>query len=382
MKTIQLDRQNTHQTPNVRKAEDLLAHTDIQLNGDRPWDIQVHNPEFYQRVLSGGSIALGESYMDGWWDCEAPDQFFHKLIMVRLDSKVIPLSWKINILKTKILNMQTKLKSRKSVEKHYEFSTDLFISFLDPYNQYTCAYFNDTDDLDIAQEKKLELICRKLMLSPKDKVLDIGCGWGGFAKFAAERYQCHVTGLTISDKQLEYAKKICDGLPVTIIKSDYRDYKGTHDKVLVCGMIEHVGYKNYKTLMQTVNHCLKEEGLFLLQTIGNNISVTTTDPWSNKYIFQNAVIPSAKDITTAAEGLFVLNDWHSFGAFYDKTLMAWHRNFKKNWNSIKDSYDDRFYRMWTFYLLSCAGSFRSNKSQLWQIVFSKRERKAGYQSLR
>lgn len=362
--------------------ESLLAQTDIQLNGDRPWDIQVHNPEFYQRVLSGGSLALGESYMDGWWDCDAPDQFFYRLIMARLDSKIVPLLSKISILKSKIFNMQTRLKSREVVENHYELSTDLFMSFLDPYNQYTCAYFQDTDDLDTAQEKKLDLICRKLMLSSKDTVLDIGCGWGGFAKFAAERYQCHVTGITISDRQMEYAKKICEGLPVTIVKSDYRDYKEKHDKVLVCGMIEHVGYKNHKTLMQTVYRCLKEDGLFLLHTIGSNDSVTITEPWSNKYIFQNATLPSAKNITTAAEDLFVLNDWHSFGAFYDETLMAWHRNFEKNWNHIKDSYDDRFYRMWVYHLLSCAASFRSNKSQLWQIVFSKKEREIGYQSIR
>lgn len=363
-------------------AEEILAHAEIQLNGSRPWDIQVHNPELYQRVVSGGSIALGESYMDGWWDCEAPDQFFYKLIMARIDSKVVSLSSKINILKSKLLNMQTRLKSKKLVDNHYELSTDLFMSFLDPYNQYTCGYFKDTDDLDIAQEKKLDLICRKLQLSSKDKVLDIGCGWGGFAKFAAERYHCHVTGITISDKQMEYAKKSCAGLPVEFIKSDYRDYKGTHDKVVVCGMIEHVGYKNYRGLMQTVYDCLQEDGLFLLHTIGSNISVTTTDPWSNKYIFQNSMLPSAKNLTTAAEGLFVLDDWHSFGAFYDNTLMAWHRNFEKNWDSIKDSYDDRFYRMWVYHLLSCAASFRSNKSQLWQIVFSKKERQDSYQSIR
>jgi len=364
-----------------KTIDDLLAQSDIQINGNRSWDIQVHNQEFYQRVLSGGSLALGESYMDSWWDCEALDELFYKLIKARLHTKIIPLSQKMTILKSKIVNMQTKLKSKKVVKSHYELNADLFMSFLDPYNQYSCAYFKDTDDLNIAQEKKLELICKKLILSPKDKVLDIGCGWGGFAKFAAERYQCHVTGITISGEQIKYGRKICDGLPVTFIKSDYRDIEGTYDKVLSIGMFEHVGYKNYKTYMKSVHDCLKEYGLFLLQTVGGNTSLTTIDPWFRKYIFQNTMIPSAKQITTAVEELFVLNDWHSFGYYYDHTLMAWHRNFQENWESIKDN-DERFYRMWSYYLLYSAGSFRCDNTQLWQIVCSKRGGNIGYQSVR
>ena len=365
-------------------VRDLLARADIRIDGDRPWDIQIHDPRFNKRLLAGGALALGESYMDGWWSCGALDQFCCKLILGRINRQIIPLSAKVQIARSRILNLQTRLRARLVAEKHYELSPALFMSFLDPYNQYTCGYFADTDDLDQAQENKLDLICRKLMLSPHDKVLDIGCGWGGFAKFAAERYGCQITGITISDQQQEYARQFCQGLPVTIVKSDYRDFDGTgFDKVLVCGMIEHVGYRNYRNLMQVVHDSLKDDGLFLLHTIGRHTSGTSSDPWLSKYIFPNSMVPSARQLTTAAERLFVLDDWHSFGAYYDPTLMAWHRNFAANWESIRSEYDDRFYRMWTYYLRMCAGIFRCNKKQLWQVVFAKkRGAVAGYQSVR
>ena len=278
--------------------------------------------------------------------------------------------------------MQSKLRSRKVAKKHYDLSPALYESFLDPYNQYTCGYFKDTNDLNKAQEQKLDLICKKLKLSSKDKVLDIGCGWGGFAKFAAEKYGCQVTGISISEKQVNYARKFCQGLPVTIINSDYRDLKGTFDKILVCGMIEHVGYKNYQSLMKIVHRRLKPDGLFLLHTLGRNISKTTGDPWMLKYIFPNSMPPSIKQLTEAMEGLFVVEDLHNFGQYYDPTTMEWFRRFDKNWDSIKHNYDERFYRMWKYYLLSGAGAFRSRITNLWQFVLSKRGIRGGYESIR
>jgi cyclopropane-fatty-acyl-phospholipid synthase len=281
--------------------------------------------------------------------------------------------------------MQSKLRAHEVIDTHYDLSPALFVSFLDPYNQYTCGYFKDTEDLNTAQEQKLDLICRKLMLSSSDNVLDVGCGWGGFAKFASERYGCHVTGISISDQQLEYSKSLCKGLPTTFIKADYRDFSqpGSFDKILVCGMIEHVGYKNYRSLMQRVHTNLKDAGLFLLHTMGSHTSNTSGDLWIAKYIFPNGMIPSASQISTATEGLFALNDWHNFGAHYDPTLMAWQRNFVCNWDTIRDDYDDRFYRMWNYYLLSLAGVFRCNRKHLWQIVLAKHPGAvAGYQSVR
>jgi len=250
---------------------------------------------------------------------------------------------------------------------------------LDKGMNYSCGYWQKAKTLDDAQEAKLDLICRKVNLSPGMAVLDIGCGWGGFARYAAENYQANVTGITVSSKQVKWARDYCHDLPVTILLQDYRDQKGTFDRIISIGMFEHVGVKNYRKYMKVVHRCLKSDGLFLLHTIGGNRSVGTCDPWLTKYIFPNAMLPSARQITSAAEGLFVLEDWHSFGPHYDTTLMAWHDNFTWGWEQLSPGYDERFYRMWTYYILCCAGSFRARDNQLWQIVFSKKGVPDGYQ---
>lgn len=365
-------------------VEDVLSLAGITVDGERPWDIKVHNSQFYCRVLAGTALALGESYMDGWWDCKKLDEFFYRLLDAKLQEKVKPtISTFLEYSKAKLFNKQSIKRSKTSVEKHYDLKIELYMSFLDPYNQYTCGYFRDTSNLNEAQEKKLDLICRKLQIKREDKVLDIGCGWGGFAKFSSERYGCHVTGIGISDEQIKYAREYCKGLPVEIVKSDYRKFNGEFDKILICGMIEHVGSKNYRRIMNIAHSLLKPKGLFLLHTIGGNKSIThATDLWTNKYIFPNSMLPSAKQITSSAEGLFVVEDWHNFGAHYDQTLMAWYDNFNKNWPTIERFYDERFHRMWDYYFLCCAGSFRARKNQLWQIVFSKNGVYEGYESIR
>jgi len=352
--------------------EEMLASAGVTINGNNPWDIRVHEDRFYCRILSEASLGLGESYMDGWWDCDALDEFINKILKAKLDEKV-KANWKFIFwgLNAKLFNLQSRSGSKKVITQHYDLSTNLYMSFLDNYNQYTCGYFKDTEDLNTAQGKKLDLICKKLNIKSTDKVLDIGCGWGGFAKYAAEHYGCHVTGITISDEQIKYAKNYTRGLPVEIIKKDYRDLDSVFDKILVCGMIEHVGYKNYRVFMNIVNHCLTDEGLFLLHTIGENKSVTYNDIWTDKYIFPGGMLPSISQIGKAMEDLFVMEDWHNFGPDYDKTLMAWYQNFDNSWPKIKSNYDERFYRMWKYYLLSFAGSFRARHIQLWQIVMTK-----------
>ena len=362
--------------------EDLLTLADIKINGDRPWDVKVHNEELYTRVLAEGALGLGESYMDGWWDCDQLDQFFNNILRAELDKKVVSFNTFLLTIKSKIINLQSKPRAKKVAEQHYDLGNDFFEHMLDKRMQYTCAYWKDADNLDTAQEHKLELICKKIMLNKEDKVLELGCGWGGFAKYAAEKYGCHITAINISSEQVKYAKEICKGLPVEIIHDDYRNAKGVYDKVVAIGLCEHVGYKNYRSFMKLVHSCLKSNGLFLLHTIGGNISVTSVNPWTDKYIFPNGMLPSPKQLTTAWEGLFVLEDWHNFGPHYDKTLMAWYNNFEKHWDKFKSKYGDRFYRMWKYYLLSSAGSFRSRACQLWQIVLSKEGIPGGYESVR
>jgi len=249
---------------------------------------------------------------------------------------------------------------------------------LDKRLTYTCAYWDNAETLDEAQEAKLDLVARKINLKEGMKVLDIGCGWGSFAKYAAEKYGAEVVGITVSKEQVKLARELCKGLPVEIRLQDYRDVDGKFDHIVSLGMIEHVGQKNYRTFMNIVHRCLKDEGLFLLHTIGNNKSVKKCDPWIEKYIFPNGMLPSIKQLAKSFEGLFVVENWHNYGTHYDKTLMAWFKNFTGNLDKIKHIYDNRFYRMWKYYLLSCAGSFRARKIQLWQIVLSKKGLKDGW----
>ena len=351
----------------------ILKPMDIRINGTRPWDIQINNPEFYRRVISGGSLALGESYMDGWWDCQSLDEFFKRILEFRIDKQVKSMKPAIlwETFKARFLNVQSRTRAFIIGKRHYDLGNSLFKIMLDKGLNYSCGYWRNADNLDDAQTGKLDLICRKTGLKPGMAVLDIGCGWGGFAKYAARNYGVKVKGITVSKEQAAYAREQCKDLDVTIERSDYRDLNEKFDRIISIGMFEHVGWKNYRTFMEVVHRCLKDDGLFLLHTIAGNTPSKETDPWIGTYIFPNSMLPCGSQVSRAAEGLFILEDLHSLGRYYDRTLMAWYDNFTRNWNRIKDQYDMRFFRMWTYYLLSCAASFRSRRNQLWQIVFSK-----------
>lgn len=351
---------------------------DVRLNGGRRWDMQVHDERLYRRILAGGSLAAGEAYMDGWWDCEALDELFERLVRARLGEKIKARDWWWDALVARIFNLQKPSRAFQIGKRHYDTGNDLFRIMLDERMIYSCGYWADASSVDEAQEAKLDLVCRKLQLKPGMKVLDIGCGWGGAARFAAERYSVEVVGITVSEQQAYFAREYCRGLPVDIRLQDYRDMNEKFDRIFSIGMFEHVGYKNYRIYMKKVRELLKPEGLFLLHTIGGNSSVTRNDPWIAKHIFPNSMLPSARQITAAAEDLFVMEDWHNFGVDYDKTLMAWHHNFEKGWPLLKEQYDERFYRMWHYYLLMCAGAFRARSNQLWQLVLSPEGIKSGY----
>jgi len=359
-------------------AETILATVDVKINGNRPWDIQVHHDSFFQRVLTSGSLGFGEAYMDGWWDCEAIDELVTRVLPV----KIAGLQNILGVLKSVLFNHNSKSKAFQIGKRHYDLGNDLFEAMLDQRMIYSCGYWKEAQSLDSAQEAKLDLICKKLGLQAGQKVLDIGCGWGGFAQFAAEKYDVRVVGITVSKEQVQWVQQMSGGFPIEVRLQDYRDLRENFDHIVSIGMFEHVGYKNYRLFMEVVRRNLKQDGLFLLHTIGGNISLKSTDPWIHKYIFPNSMLPSMKQITAATERKFIIEDWHNFGLDYDKTLMAWYHNFEKNWPSLKEHYDQRFYRMWKFYLLACAGTFRSRTNQLWQIVMSKNGVPWRYNSVR
>ena len=352
----------------------LLLGTGITINGNNAYDPQIHNEDFYSRVLRQESLGLGESYMDGWWDCKSLDQFFYKVLAAELDNR-IKKNWGIlfKIAWNFILNSGRKSKAFEIGEKHYDIGYDLFRAMLDKRLTYTCGYWKDAKNLDEAQEAKLDLVCKKIGLKSGQRILDIGSGWGSFIGYAAEKYGVNAFGITVSREQKELADKLYKNFSAETRLQDYRDINEKFDHIVSLGMFEHVGMRNYRIFMKVVHNALKDDGIFLLHTIGcNKSSGQVGEPWFDKYIFPGGKLPSIKQIAEASEGLFVMEDWHNFGADYDKTLMAWHQNFEDNWPKIKSNYDERFYRMWRYYLLACAGAFRARKNQLWQIVLSKK----------
>jgi cyclopropane-fatty-acyl-phospholipid synthase len=371
----------------MRKSEKtiraLLSATDIELNGDRDFDIQVNDPTFYDRVLGGGVIAFGETYMKGIWDCEALDVLIDKIVRSELEHAINPIRMIFPLLRAKITNRQRRARAFDIGKQHYDIGNDLYQIMLDKRMTYTCGYWKDANDLDAAQEAKLDLICRKIGLQPGMKVLDIGCGWGSFARFAAEKYQASVVGITVSREQIELGNKLCEGLDIELRYQDYRDVNETFDRIVSLGMFEHVGTRNYRTYMKMVERCLVDEGIFLLHTIGTNTRRTSSDAWTDRYIFPGGELPVPRQVMAAAEGVFVLEDWHNFRAYYDRTLMAWMKNVDDNREAILAlGYDETFYRMWRFFLRTSAGSFRSGRSQLWQIVLTKPWNHIDYQPIR
>jgi cyclopropane-fatty-acyl-phospholipid synthase len=351
---------------------ELLSEAGITINGQNSWDIQVHDERFYQRVVKDTILGFGESYMDGWWDCDALDECVTRIIGASLEKK-LKKNWKMlwYVARNCIFNRQKQSYVSQVAEQHYDLGNDLYRAMLDARLCYTCGYWNHANTLNQAQEAKLELVCRKINLSSGMTVLELGCGWGSFAKYAAERYGVHVVGVNISTEQVRLARELCVGLPVEIRQEDYRKVEGTYDAVISIGILEHVGYKNYRTYMKVVNRCLKDDGIAFIHTIGGNVSSIFTNRWTDTYIFPDGMVPSIAQIGAAMERLFVMEDWHNFGPDYDKTLMAWYHNFEQTWPQLKDQYGDRFYRMWRFYLLMSAGAFRSRHLQLWQLVMTK-----------
>lgn len=351
----------------------VLHPANVSLDGDQPWDIRVTNPRFYSHVLLNGSVGLGESYMRGWWECEALAQLFARLSKINPDP--IPNLGRVLVkAQHALFNMQTLTRAPAVAEAHYNLSNQMFQLMLDPYMQYSCGYWANATTLAEAQIAKMDMICRKLNIGAGDSVLEIGSGWGGFAKYASSHYGCKVTCYNISSAQVEFSREFCKGLPIEIIQEDYRKITGTYDKVVSIGMFEAVGPKNYAAFMNTVARSLKNDGLFLLHTIGANFFRPHANRWILKYIFPNGYVPTAAQINTSMEGRFVLEDWHNIGPDYYRTLMAWAQRFTEHWPEIAQldgKPDEQFYRMWHYYLQSCAGAFASRELNLWQIVMSK-----------
>ena len=366
-----------------RHFEQLLAPVNITLNGSNSWDIKVRDERLFRRVLRDGTLGLGEAYMDGWWDCEQLDELVSRGLRSGLHQSIRN-NWRFLLFffSCRLFNLQSVRRAFIVGEKHYDIGNDVFEAMLDTHMNYSCGYWANSDNLDSAQEAKMALICRKLQLKPGMRVLDVGCGWGGLSRWMTMRHEVEVTAITISQEQADFARQRCQGLPVMIELMDYRDLSGQFDCIVSVGMFEHVGRQNYANYFRIMHSLLVPGGLFLLQTIGARRHVYSVDPWIEKYIFPNGMLPPARAIVDGTDKLFTIEDWHNFGADYDRTLMAWHQNFIDAWPSLSAKYDERFRRMFEYYLLTCAGAFRARENQLWQVVLSVGGTSGGYQSIR
>lgn len=381
-----------------KTVRELLELADITINGKNPWDIQVTDDRLYKRVLTDGSIGAGESYMDGWWDAKELDETMARISRANLPEKINN-NYKMSafLIRNKFMNTATIRRAYQVGKVHYDVGNELYEKMLDKDMNYTCGYWKDmgnlltawkdSKNLDKAQIAKMDLICRKLYLKPGMKLLDTGCGFGNFARYAAANYGVNVVGFTISKEQAKKARERCKGLPVEIKYMDYREMKPEKfDRIASIGMMEHVTHKNYEVYLSFLNSCLKEDGLLLLHTIGSKISVIVCDPWTEKYIFPNSHLPSIAQMAKVAENKFTIEDVQNFGSYYYPTLMSWFKKFDKAWPELSKKYpkkyDERFYRMWKFYLLCSAGGFKSREMQLFQIVFSKSKQLGIYEAVR
>lgn len=362
--------------------EELLASVDVRVGGERPWDITIHHPDTAARVFSDGSLGMGESYMDGWWDSPRIDELLLRILQGHLDDRVGKARVIALHLLDRLVNRQSPQRAWQVGRAHYDLDHRIFEAMLDDRLNYSCGYWARATTLDQAQTDKLELTCRKLGLRAGMRLLDIGCGWGSLMGYAAEHFGVTCVGITISTEQAQYVRQRYAHLPVEVHLQDYRTFNDSgslrFDRIASIGMFEHVGHKNYRDFFSMALRSLDGTGLMLLHTIGRRRSDTAPDPWIDRYVFPNHELPSLAQITAACEGRFLIEDLENFGADYDRTLMSWHARLEAAWPALSGQHDERFRRMMRFYLLACAASFRARIDQLWQIVLSPSGVAGGY----
>ncbi|MFO1394305.1 MAG: cyclopropane fatty acyl phospholipid synthase [Steroidobacteraceae bacterium] len=369
-----------------RLVTEIAALAGVAIDGNGPCDIRVLDSRFYDRVARDGSLGLGESYMEGWWDVGDLAGLHERIACARLGDRHESgrLALGLRVLRARLFNLQSRSRAPIVAEEHYDLTDRAYRCMTDSWHTLSCGYWREARDLQSAQEAKLDLVCRKLGIREGDHVLDVGCGMGSFARYAATHYGCRVTGINVSKRQVEIATELARGLPVEFVLCDYRDLPsrfgpGHFDHAASMGMFEHVGHRNIPLYMKAVRSVLSDDGLFLLHTVGSDVTVHHNDPWFDRYIFPNGMLPSVAQIGRGAEGSYTIEDWHNFGYDYSLTCQAWFEQFDRNWPEPKDT---AFYRMWKYYLLCSAGQFSARRLQLWQVVLAARGVPGGYATVR
>ena len=349
--------------------------------------IRVRHPGFYRRMALGGSLAAGETYMEGMWDCDNLTALIR--IMVRnqgaqqgMESGLARLTAPLQRLLHR-LNDNTRRGSRKNIAAHYDLGNDFYELFLDPTMAYSCGIFEQGDStLEQASLAKFDRICRKLELTPGMRVLEIGTGWGGFAIYAAQHYGCHVTTTTISRQQHDLAARriAAAGLggQITLLQQDYRDLTGQFERLVSIEMIEAVGHRHLPTFFRICSERLKADGAALIQAITMPDHLYErylgAPDFINRHIFPGSCCPSLHAMAAAAASSTDLRLIHleDLSPHYARTLRAWRSAFHANLERVRRmGYDERFVRMWDYYLCYCEGGFLERFSGDLQLLFNK-----------
>lgn len=349
----------------------LLRQAGIEPNGESPWDPQIKDNRFYRVVLIRGSVGLGDAYLNGWWECSDIAGFILRILKSGIHLRVPRMDVLLRKLRFELFDAQNKARSRRVAELHYDEDARIFEMMLGRTNNYTCGRWSGVSTLDAAQEQKMDLLCRKAELGPGKKVLDIGSGWGGFLGYAAEHYDAHGVGVTISKTQLDYARKRYAGLPIEFRLQDYRDFQGKVDAVVSVCVIEHVGPHHYREYFNKARESLaKEQNLFVMQCIVACDDHATMDPWTEKHIFPNGVLPTLDKLEKATKGIFHIIDKEFFREDYVKTFTAWYENLVSHRDEIVSLYGEQYYRKYEYYLSLYIAGFGSGRITVGQFVLS------------
>ncbi len=344
----------------------------------------IKNPDFYDRVVRDGSLGMGESYMEGWWDAEGDDivSAIGIIISNQLEKTIrVSPSLMLSAASTKIFANVSRVRSKSNIQQHYDVGNDFYELFLDENMAYTCGYQKDPNDtIEDMQNQKHERVARKLGLKAGESMVDLGCGFGGMLRYGAKNFGIKGMGVTLSEGQYEWANKkmqeegLHDNIRVEL--KDYRDMTGTFDHVVSIGLAEHTWQRGYETFIGKISELLKEGGVGLVHTIGvTSPPHETTDAWINRYIFPDGRLPRLEELIEEMRraGLTV-GHVENFKLHYAETLRHWKEKFNKNRATIKamaPEYNEEFLRMWDYYLQVCEAGFRYGELQLYQILFCK-----------